>query len=49
MERLENLKVQIGILVLTELAATMMFQFSGMEMHNYLLWLMLLINIVMIV
>lgn len=49
MERLENLKVQIGILVLAELAVAVMFQFSGMELHNYLLWLMLFINIVMII
>lgn len=49
MERLENLKVQIGILVLAELAAAVMFEVSGMELHHYILWLMLLVNIVMIV
>lgn len=49
MERLENLKVQIGILVLAELTAAAMIQFSGMELHSYLLWLMLIINVIMII
>lgn len=48
MERLENLKVQIGILVLAEVAAVIMFQLSGLELSAMLLWLMLILNIVMI-
>lgn len=49
MERLENLKVQIGILVLAEVAAVMMFQLSGLALNVYLLWIMLILNVVMIV
>lgn len=49
MERLENLKVQIGILVLAEVAAVIMFQLSGLTLNVYLLWLMLVLNVVMIV
>lgn len=49
MERLENLKVQIGILVLAEVAAVIMFQLSGLDLNVYLLWLMLILNVVMIV
>lgn len=49
MERLENLKVQIGILVLAEVAAVMMFQLSGLTLNVYLLWIMLILNVVMIV
>ncbi len=48
MERLEDLKVQIGILILAEIVALVMFLLSGMELNNYLVWLLTAIHIVMI-
>lgn len=49
LERLENFKVQIGILVLAEVTAVIMFQLSGMELSSTLLWLMLIVNVVMVI
>lgn len=49
MERLENFQVQIGILILAEIVAVIMFQFSGITLNVYLLWLMLVINVLMII
>lgn len=49
MERLENLKIQIGILILAEIVALVMLYFSGMEINNYLLWVLTAIHIVMII
>lgn len=49
MERLENLKTQIGILILAEIVALVMFLLSGMELNNYLVWLLTAIHIVMII
>ncbi len=49
MERLENFKVQIGILILAEIAAMATFQLSGMELHAWMLWGILLLNIMMVV
>ena len=49
MERLENFQVQIGILILAEIAAVVMLQFSGITLNVYLIWLMLVINVLMII
>ena len=49
MERLENLKTQIGILILAEIVALVMFLLSGMDLNNYLVWLLTAIHIVMII
>lgn len=49
MERLENFQVQIGILILAEIAAVAMLQFSGITLNVYLIWLMLAINVLMII
>lgn len=49
MERLENLKTQIGILILAEIVALVMFLLSGIELNNYLVWLLTAIHIVMII
>lgn len=49
MERLENLKVQIGILVLAEVVAIIMIGVSRIQIDTMLLWIMLGINVILIV
>lgn len=49
MERLENLKVQIGILLLAEVIAIFMVSVSGIELNIYLLWIILIVNVILVV
>lgn len=49
MERLENLKVQIGILVLAELVAVIMLAIAKVTINIYMLGLLFAINVVLIV
>lgn len=49
MERLENLKVQIGILVLAEVVAVVMLAIAKVTINIYMLCLLLAINVVLII
>lgn len=49
MERLENVKVQVGIIILAEMVAIFILGISEIEMNAMILWIMLALNVILVV